>query len=506
MPRNVYNQIQHTFRHKITLDSEWVILHRLALLSGIEPQNIDCCIKSCIAFTRGYTDLEQCPFCGEHHYTSSGQARRKFSYLPIIPRLQAYFQNEAKVQLLLYRHHFKPCPGTITNIFDGEWYHSLLDTPVTIDGVAQPHCYFNHKYDIALSLAVDSYLLFKRRRGGPCATPILVQNFNVPPQIHTQMEHLICVGIIPGPHQPKNLESFLAPLDDELAMVATGIKTFDASTKYSFDLHAYVLFKNGDILAVEKLLNMKGHNGVHPCHSCNIHSVRNISAKGTVYYTPLRTPDLAHQTCPSVDPNHLELRTHGEFHKTMVRLADPTLTKKQHGEIMKETGIRGPAVLRCVGSIDYARSVPWEWMHVFLENIVPTLVDFWTGRFKGLDVGSESYEIAPHIWERISEETTSAVPFIPAAFVRRLANIANDRSLFTAEAWSFWFMYIAPIVLKDRFQNKKYYDHMLLLVTLMRKMVKFALTTREVDEIEDGLIRWVTLYERCVCYTYLVRI
>ena len=182
----------------------------------------------------------------------------------------------------------------------------------------------------------------------------------------------------------------------------------------------------------------------------------------------------------------------------MVRLADPTLTKKQRGEIMKETGIRGPAVLRRVGSIDYARSVPWEWMHVFLENIVPTLIDFWTGRFKGLDVGSESYEIAPHIWERIGEETTSAVPFIPAAFVRRLANIANDRSLFTAEAWSFWFMYIAPIVLKDRFQNKKYYDHMLLLVTLMHKMVKFALTTREVDEIEDGLIRWVTLYERCV--------
>ena len=81
-------------------------------------------------------------------------------------------------------------------------------------------------------------------------------------------------------------------------------------------------------------------------------------------------------------------------------------------------------------------------MHVFLENIVPTLVDFWTGCFKGLDVGSESYEIAPHIWERISEETTSAVPFIPAAFVRRIANITNDRSLFTAEAWSFWFMYI----------------------------------------------------------------
>ncbi|KAF8136202.1 hypothetical protein EV363DRAFT_1147500, partial [Boletus edulis] len=133
----------------------------LALLSGIEPQNINCCIKSCIAFTCEYADLKQCPFYGEYRHTSSGQVCCKFSYLPIIPHLQAYFQNEAQVRLVLYRHHFKPCPGTITDIFDGEWYHSLLSTPVMIDGVAQLHCYFSHKHDIALGLSVDHYLLFK---------------------------------------------------------------------------------------------------------------------------------------------------------------------------------------------------------------------------------------------------------------------------------------------------------------------------------------------------------
>ncbi|KAN0081398.1 hypothetical protein V8E55_009022 [Tylopilus felleus] len=58
---------------------------------------------------------------------------------------------------------------------------------------------------------------------------------------------------------------------------------------------------------------------------------------------------------------------------------------------MKETGIRGPAVLRRVGSIDYARSIPWGWMHLFFENVIPTLVDFWTGHFKGLDLGSKNY-------------------------------------------------------------------------------------------------------------------
>ncbi|KAF8119859.1 hypothetical protein EV363DRAFT_1171018, partial [Boletus edulis] len=160
MPRSVYNNLRQVFRHKITLDSEWVILRRLALLSGIEPVHIDCCINSCLAFTRQYAALKECPTCGERRHTASGQARRQFSYLPIIPRLQAFFQNKAKVQLLLYRHRFKSVPGAISDIFDGESYRSLCCIPVTIDGVAQSYHYFNHKYDIALGLSVDSYLLF----------------------------------------------------------------------------------------------------------------------------------------------------------------------------------------------------------------------------------------------------------------------------------------------------------------------------------------------------------
>ena len=135
-------------------------------------------------------------------------------------------------------------------------------------------------------------------------------------------------------------------------------------------------------------------------------------------------------------------------------------------------------------------------MYLFLENILPTLVDHWTGHFKGLDSGQENYEITPHIWSQIGEETVTAIRYIPASFVHVLGNIAEDRSTFTAEAWGFWFMYLALSLLKGRFQQDKYYEHMLLLVNLMKKMVQFELTRAEVDEIEEGLIKWVTLYER----------
>ena len=147
---------------------------------------------------------------------------------------------------------------------------------------------------------------------------------------------------------------------------------------------------------MEHMLNLKGRDRLSPCHSCNIHSVCNISAQGKTYYVPLCTPDLAHQTQPSVQPKALDLHTHHQFLKTINQLdsvKNPTQTKKQHPQIAKESRIWGPSALWWIGSLNYAWCMPWKWMHLFLENVVPTLVDHWTGCFKGLDSGVENYEI-----------------------------------------------------------------------------------------------------------------
>ncbi|KAG2036320.1 hypothetical protein BDR03DRAFT_983098 [Suillus americanus] len=84
-----------------------------------------------------------------------------------------------------------------------------------------------------------------------------------------------------------------------------------------------------------------------------------------------------------------------------------------------------------IESIDFAKSFPWKWMHVFLENIVPMFIKYWTGKFKDMDTGKEDYQIADHIWAEIGEETAAVIANIPAAFVQVLGDIADDHSLFT---------------------------------------------------------------------------
>ena len=345
------------------------------------------------------------------------------------------------IKQLSYRFSFQHEEGIIRDVFDSTWYHSLLNQNVVIDGVERDYTYFSHKHDLVLSLAVDGFLLFDRKHAGPSATPIILQNLNLPPGIRTHFENIICVGVIPGPNQRKDLGSFLSPLDDECALLADGICTYDAQDEIEFSLHGYIMFKNGDILAIEKLLNIKG--------------VRNIGGAGTIYYTPLTTPDVPNQTRPSADPDDLPLRSHGEFIHALEMMNNAS-TQKEHDDLAKKHGIRGEPALRQVKSINYAISAPWEWMHLFLKNVVPTLVRHWTGQFKGLDSGTGSYEIEHQIWDEIGAETAAVVKEIPSAFVGVLPNIADNRSSPTAEFWGFWFMYIAPIVLRGHFLHDKY--------------------------------------------------
>ena len=153
-----------------------------------------------------------------------------------MPQLQAFFQKAEMDTQLAHRDQFEHINGIFRDIFDGHWYHKLWRTHVVIDGVQQPHKFFSGKNDITLLLSTDGFLLFNRRRSGPSATPMLLQNLNLPLTLRTHLEHLICIGVIPRPHQPKDLRSFLTSLDNECTTLADGVHTYDALDEDSFYL------------------------------------------------------------------------------------------------------------------------------------------------------------------------------------------------------------------------------------------------------------------------------
>ena len=64
-----------------------------------------------------------------------------------------------------------------------------------------------------------------------------------------------------------------------------------------------------------------------------------------------------------------------------------------------------------------------------------------------------------------------------------------------------WTLFLVPTLLRGRFVGKKYYDHFISLVSLLNHCLQLEISLEEVDELEEGFIKWVIDYERSVQVT-----
>jgi len=96
---------------------------------------------------------------------------------------------------------------------------------------------FSDSCDIALGLSADGFGPFKRHT--KTAWPIILFNYNLPPEECFLKQNIISIEVVPGPKKPCNFDSFLWPLVQELLQLEIGVSAFNAITKDIFFLHAY---------------------------------------------------------------------------------------------------------------------------------------------------------------------------------------------------------------------------------------------------------------------------
>jgi hypothetical protein len=66
----------------------------------------------------------------------------------------------------------------------------------------------------------------------------------------------------------------------------------------------------------------------------------------------------------------------------------------------------------------------------------------------------------------------------------------------TTEMYANWTLYIAPIVLRGRFEKAKYYTHFKQLVKLIELCLAFEIDEAMLNQIDEGFKSWVQGYER----------
>jgi hypothetical protein len=213
------------------LRSPYIMKKKLQHLSGLEEERYDCCIDSCMLFAGPFADLDACKICSEPRRDNRGKPRNVFRYLPIIPRLQAFFQSERIIDMLRYRQELGPYEGTLRDVFDGEHFRDILGKTVSIDGVDYEHKIGDSEWDIFLGFTFDGVSLWRglgsiQSRASATCWPVAVIVYSFNPILRTRQEHIFSLGIIPGPHSPKHVNSFLHPFFDECRKGAIGILTF----------------------------------------------------------------------------------------------------------------------------------------------------------------------------------------------------------------------------------------------------------------------------------------
>ena len=64
-----------------------------------------------------------------------------------------------------------------------------------------------------------------------------------------------------------------------------------------------------------------------------------------------------------------------------------------------------------------------------------------------------------------------------------------------AETYSIWMLYLAPVLLKGRFLNERYYNHFMKLIQLLTHCIDLEITQGQVDDLDQGFQDWVRDYE-----------
>jgi hypothetical protein len=395
--------------------------------------------------------------------------------------------NHTFAEKMRYRAEYVHNPGVIKDVFDGLHYQTLLET--LVPDSTPPFFFFSDPRDIALGLSTDGFSPFKRR--DKTCWPIILFNYNLPPEIRFQKKYCIHVGTVPGPKKPWDWDSFCWPLVQELIQLEIGVKAFDALGLVLFLLHAYLILAFGDIPAVSLMMRMKGQNAIFPCRMCGIKGVAFVRT----YYVPLRRDQIPDADPLQYDASNLPLRTHQELLKQADEV-EMALTNTDREELAKKYGIKGRPLLSCTAALSFPSSFPLDFMHLIWENLLPNLVLFWTGDFKELDHEGQGYVIASGVWKEVGAATEASGATIPTAFGASVPNIATKRTLMTAEKWANWTLYIAPVVLRGRFQQEKYYKHFMKLVKLLKLCLEFEITKAMLREIDEGFKLWVEEYEK----------
>ena len=149
---------------------------------------------------------------------------------------------------------------------------------------------------------------------------LIVVLLNLPPEVCYKTNNVIIPLAIPGPSAPGNVESFIYPLFEEMAMASVGMWTWDAVNSSYFVLRAYLCGVKGDMLGSAKLSEMARHSATYGDHFILVQGAYPAKDRGAkAQYYPISPPqkERFNPSCANINLNDLPLRGQRHYWDTV---------------------------------------------------------------------------------------------------------------------------------------------------------------------------------------------
>ncbi len=302
---------------------------------------------------------------------------------------------------------------------------------------------FHDPRDLGLTFNTDRVLLFCAKVNFD-SWPILLQLLNLPLDQRALLENLLLVGHIPGPNEPKELNSFLNPLVEEFEILQSGISgVYDGYKREKFTLQIHICVSVADSCDREKVMMTSGTGSYVYCPTCMAVGIKERSV-----YCPFTAPkdqppagSKLHVRAAFTELDILNLPLQRD---TYWRIDARLIATRRNVAYAKSKGINGETCFTWLNSLDFPRSFPPGAFHLFYENIIPNLFNHMRGRFflplpqpKGKD-GNEkvppkkppkfiqtgdTYCITAQQWKELGNDMETSWSTFPSAFGEGLHHI-----------------------------------------------------------------------------------
>lgn len=253
-----------------------------AALRAIEPYLVqsvvyDVCPNDCVIFRNECASLSECPKCGGSRYIgNSSLPARRFTYLPLKPRLSRLFGSSNTAQVLQSHAVVRESVGTsMYDIHQSDVWKRAYDPTGLFQG--------DHR-GISLALCTDGVNPFSHNRVSYSMWPIMLTLLNLPRKLRNLFSSILLVGIVPsnGSQEPRSLDPYLDILVDELLELSCAT-FFDAYRNAPFECKAALLLYVLDYPGIGKVMSVIGSGGFQGCIFCKMQGVHNEHLQKTVY-------------------------------------------------------------------------------------------------------------------------------------------------------------------------------------------------------------------------------